>query len=261
MFILELLRPFFIFCVSFVLFAVNSVVLGEIVEPNDLNGTCYSTFGTMQTPDSCPSWVEVINREGVDGGQLTVEVDGCQVGNYEVFTMEQYSGGGYLADLELDDIFIEWDEDTGDGSLGQFIFSGTYVEVTEALPDYIQVSSSHNNTNWTVFRVTESGTLIITDTEKNEDEAIHFSNRLYFTKTDDIGTDPNFTICVSPVDEFADEFTYTICWDNTSNETFFNVKLIDYLPVGVDYKSADPTGYSANHTTTVGTRGIITITV
>ncbi len=48
-----------------------------------------------------------------------------------------------------------------------------------------------------------------------------------FEKTDDVGQGD----CRSP----GDELTYTICWDNPTDWTFYNAQIIDYLPAGVTY--------------------------
>lgn len=48
-----------------------------------------------------------------------------------------------------------------------------------------------------------------------------------FTKVDDVSDGD----CRSP----EDEITYTICWENSTDQTFTDVWIIDYLPDGVDY--------------------------
>ena len=179
------------------------------------------TAGASEPNSGC--WQTAIDRDGSDGGQLTVKVDGCQVGNYTVYSKPQGSGAGYIADLEPGDIFIEWDEDSGHGSVGYFEFTGEYISER---PSYVDVTTTDGLTNWTVHRVTESGTLSKTaqGNDMNEHDAIHFQ-WVDLWKTDDV----NDLDCVSP----GDELTYTICWAEPNSLTLENVKIIDYLPEGV----------------------------
>jgi len=62
------------------LFAVSSAVLGYDGEPNDLSGKSYFSSGVAQASGSCPSWFPALDRDGTDGGHITVELDGCEVG-------------------------------------------------------------------------------------------------------------------------------------------------------------------------------------
>lgn len=50
-----------------------------------------------------------------------------------------------------------------------------------------------------------------------------------FTKIDDVSDGD----CRSP----EEEITYTICWENSTDQTFTNVWIIDYLPEGVTYEA------------------------
>lgn len=73
---------------------------------------------------------------------------------------------------------------------------------------------------------------------------INFGNLsvLDFSKVDDV---IDFD-CREP----GEEITYTICWDNTTDETFYNTFIIDYLPEGVDYNpliSIDPLVIDENY--------------
>jgi hypothetical protein len=86
-------------CVLVVLSAVSSSVLGYDGEPNELSGKSYFSSGTTQASGTCPSWFEALSRDGYDGGQLTIELDGCQIIDYEIFTRAQNAGPGYIADL------------------------------------------------------------------------------------------------------------------------------------------------------------------
>ena len=231
-------------CVLFVVFVFCSVTLGEVVEPNDLSGISYFSSGTAQAFGSCPSWYEALNRNSTDthtNEYLFVELDGCQVIDFDVYTMEQGAQTGVLADLVPDDVFVVWDEDAGHGSKTYFTFSGSYVEGT---PSYVKVSSIPDGLlNWKVYRVTVSGTLTITYTSENEHDAFHLEqNLLDFEKTDDVSNGG----CVGP----DDEFSYTICWENTSESTFENAYIVDYLPEGVDFVSADPNYNLNDHTYT-----------
>ncbi|HIJ71369.1 MAG TPA: DUF11 domain-containing protein [Planctomycetes bacterium] len=219
----------FVLCLCvFVVFGFCSVVLGE-TEPNDLTGITYTTFGIAEAQGTCPSWFEAFSRDGYDGGQLTIELDGCQIVDYEIFTRAQNAGPGYIANLEPDDLIIVWDEDTDHGSDEQyknFTFNGTYVAEPDC--DYVQLSTTDSSTNWAIYRVTSSGRLDKGSAGMNEHEAIHIEgNLLDFEKTDDIGNGG----CAGP----GDEFTYTVCWNNTSGDTFENAYIVDYLPQWVDY--------------------------
>jgi uncharacterized repeat protein (TIGR01451 family) len=239
------MKKFIIILVLFVLFAVSSAVLGYDGEPNDLDGISYYSSGTAQASGSCPSWFIALDRDGKDGvhENIVVELDGCEIIDYEVYTMEQGAPKGYLADLEQDDIFVVWDEDYGHGSNTYFSFSGKCTDVTEDTSDYVKVSSPYSNVNWRIYRVTVSGTLTITDTGYNEHDAFHLDwNLLDFEKTDDV----NSIDCAGP----GDELTYTICYNNTSESTFENAYIVDYLPEGVDFVLADPNYNQDEHTYT-----------
>ena len=52
-----------------------------------------------------------------------------------------------------------------------------------------------------------------------------------FTKEDDVADGS----CVSPETGDDNDITYTICWKNTTGETLTDVRIVDYLPNGVDY--------------------------
>ena len=163
-------------CLSIVMIFIGLFQLSfgdDPVEPNNLSGMTYSTSGVRDFAGSCPDWFEALNRNSTDSytqERLIVELDGCKVFEYEVFTMEQGSPTGDLADLEPDDIFIVWDEDAGHGSNQDFSFTGSYVQEE---PDYVHVYSTNNQIiNWKVYRVTESGTLTVNDTGLNEHDAI-----------------------------------------------------------------------------------------
>jgi uncharacterized repeat protein (TIGR01451 family) len=187
---------------------------------------CYPVFGTTEDTGACPSWNWVFSRNGTDGGQLTVEVDGCQIVTLGHFPKPQSRGAGKIADLEINDIFIEWDEDQGhgDGTETFFEFTGTY-EVAEP-NEYVKVTTTDSRTEWTVYRVTSSGTLSKTSDCCNEHDAIRLQrNWLEFTK------DANDLDCRSE----GQMIEYTICWDNNSIYTFYDCYIIDWLPEGVTY--------------------------
>lgn len=160
--------------------------------------------------------------------------------------------------LYPDDIFIKWDEDTGHGE-GQdndyFEFTGGYVEDPNC--SYVRVTSTDPQTEWTIYRVTSSGTLTKTEDCCNEHDAIHLQrNYLDFTKVDDA----NELDCRTP----GQEIEYTLCWENTGDTTFYDAALIDYLPEGVTY---DPIisiiplvideNYDPNHHTYTWDLGIV----
>jgi len=206
------------------------------------------TSGTINADSNC-SWVTVIDRDGTDGGHLTVELDSCIVYEYTVYTRAQFGGTGHMAYLEAGDIFIEWDEDPGHGSKGDFSFDGGYVEET---PSYVQVTGI-GSTNWTVYRVTSAGELIKTEDCCVEHDAIHLSGCfLTLEKFDDV----NDGDCVGQ----RDEIMYTISYSNPVTDpcnpcyigTVNDVNIIDYLPDDVKYLTSDPCGIYDSNSHTVG---------
>jgi len=209
----------------------------------DALGDTFCRRGSIELPEICPTWVRAFDREGTDGGQLTVELNACQISEYEVCTMEQYTAEGILAELGPGDMIIAWDEDAGHGSDEHFTFSGTYIADPDC--DYVKLSTTDSRTNWAIYTVTASGTMTVTDASHSEHEAFRLNrNLLDFEKTDDVSDND----CVGP----GDEFTYTICWDNTSDSTFEDAYIVDYLPVGVDYdwlESVVPLVADANYNT------------
>ena len=221
-------------CILFVL-VVASSVFAEVVEPMVAGDFRYDS-GTIQAMGACPSWDIALERYGGDGGHLTVEFDGCQVGDFEVFSMVQGAPTGVLAVLEEDDIFVVWDEDAGHGSAIDFSFPSAgsnygYTDVTNDTSDYVQAfrPAGDTRTNWKLYRVDIDGTLTVNATGLNEHDAFCLERNLIdvFEKIDDVSDGD----CRSP----SDEITYTICWENTSSQTFENAYLVDYLPEGVDY--------------------------
>ncbi len=213
---------------------------------NRQKGIYTITSGTIDADysSSCPLWVAVIDRDGTDGGHLTVKINSCIVSGYTVYTRAQCGGTGPVADLEPNDVFIEWDEDAGHGSLGYFHFSGECVEET---PYYVQVTGE-GSTNWTVYRVISSGTLTKTKDGFNEHDAIHLVAGpcpVLLEKFDDIND------CVW----LGGEINYKIDYNYPGGPNCPNindVNLIDELPGEVNYVSSDPCGsYDSNsHTVT-----------
>ena len=45
----------------------------------DALGDTFCRRGSIELPEICPTWVRAFDREGTDGGQLTVELNACQV--------------------------------------------------------------------------------------------------------------------------------------------------------------------------------------
>jgi hypothetical protein len=216
----------FVFIISM---GIPAVVFGTH-EPNNVSGGFYAAGGNIPIPETCPNWITVLDRNSTDTHtteRLIIQFDGCKMfGQYEVFTMEQGALPGVLADLEPGDIFVEWDEDQGDGSRGDFTFSGTYVQEE---PDYVAVSSTNDDIiNWTVFRVETAGTLTITGTHYNEHDAIRVKQKIMlFEKYDDVPDGE----CTQP----DEELTYTICWGNMDGQLLEDAYIIDWLPEGVSY--------------------------
>lgn len=228
-------------CVFFMFLIVSSVVFG-VDEPNNMQGICYVAAGTVETSGACPAWFTALDRNSTDAHtteHLVIQLDGCQVfGDYEVYTMQQGAPAGYLADLQVGDLFIVWDEDEGHGGNSDFTFTGQYIVVDEngndSIPvvgscDYAQISSTNEAViNWVLYRVESAGTLTVNDTGLNEHDAIHLNlNIMPFTKDDDLADGQ----CASP----EQAITYTICFDNAYGETLEDAFVIDWLPAGVDY--------------------------
>jgi len=225
----------------FVLF--GGAVFG-VEEPNDLPGISYAMMGSTESGISC-GWFTVIDRDGMDGGHLIVELESCRVFSYELFTMQQGAQSGVLAELEADDIFIVWDEDQGHGGNQDFTYTNNAYVVENTPNDYIRVSrpAGDSVTNWVVYRATASGTLTITDTGLSEHEAIRLQrNIMQFDKYDDVDEEE----CVSP-DDGENEITYTICWNNMDGAALGEAYIIDWLPSGVSYPDGEWTfGYDPN---------------
>lgn len=207
--------------------ALTGSICLAVEEPNDIVGSSYSTFGTFEDHQPC-GWRTVLDRKSTDetDERLIVKLDSCQVFDYTVETVQQGSPTPVSFDLKPDDIFIEWDENAGDELRMDFEFSGSYVQEE---PDYVQVSSTNNDIiHWTVYRVTNGGTLTITGTGYNEHDAFHLTrNIMEFWKDDGI-EEPN---CVSE----NDEIVYQICFDNAFGDVLQEAFVVDWLPDEVDY--------------------------
>ncbi len=217
-------NPFLLVCA--LLFILGSVAFGD-GDPNlPMQNYSYSTFDTE--PNSvCPSWVDGFTRHGSDGGNIVVKIDACQVYEYEHHIMPQGGGTGTTVNLQVNDIFIVWDENTGDETLKYFTYTDDACIAED--PTYIDVTAAAG-TYFTIYRVTQSGTLTRTYSCCNEIDIIHITDGgfLWFWKVGNIN-DPND--CVTP----GDELTYTIYWDNQSDFTYYDCWIIDYLPDGVTY--------------------------
>jgi uncharacterized repeat protein (TIGR01451 family) len=215
---------------------------------NDLQGVFTVTRGAMDSGFSCPAWEEVLSRNGSDGGQLTIELDTCQVFVYEITSMPQSGGAGSTAELVVDDLIIVWDEDAGHGenyNERNFSFTGLFVpDPNVADPNdggYVRLTTTDSRTNWAVYRVTESGLFTKGNNGTNEHELIHTSD-IALSKE----ADPNEWTCVVP----EEEILYTICYQNRPDMTFENVYILDRLPAGVDYDyilSIDPLVIDTNY--------------
>ena len=209
--------------------------LGEalaIEEPNDLSGTSSSSSIPLGTT-GIGGWTTALDRDGTDGGHLTVKLRNCCVTSAAVETIAQGASYPGSIDLELGDVFVVWDEDTGHGSNQHFTFTGGCVAGT---PDYVDVSCPIGDdvTNWVIYTVTAGGTLTVINAGENEHDFFHlalYTNVMTFEKDDDVSDDPNDSECRIP----GEEITYTICWDNDSGETLDNVSIVDWLPEEVTY--------------------------
>ena len=216
-------------------------------DPNVFNqtmGISAMSSGAATADYSC-GWIVAAVRngtaeEGSDGGQLTIELNTCQIFDYEIERFPQSGGAGGTADLEPEDVIIVWDEDLTHGeyeSQKNFSFTGTYDKLIESeYEDYLRLTSTDNVTNWGIYLVETAGTFTKGSAGTNEHETLHLTrNIMQFWKEDDI-SDAN---CVSP----GDTITYSICWNNDSGETVSGAYIIDWLPDGVDYDyiiSVDP---------------------
>ncbi len=212
-----------------ILSVIAAVTFGDN-EPNLPAGMHYSTSIPLETAGISCGWETVVDREGWDGGHLTVRIDSCRVFECTVETVEQSTPLPIIIELTKDDIFIEWDEDPGDGSRMDFTFTNNaYVAET---PDYMEVSrpAGDSVTNWVVYRVLQDGTLTITNTGFNEHEIFHLNHNIMdFQKYDGMENDPN--ACVSP----EDTIIYTICFDNLDGQLLEDAFILDWLPSGVSY--------------------------
>lgn len=211
----------------------NSLLLAANGEPNNIVGSCYSTSTALDLANACPSWTTALDRNSTDDStteHLIIELDGCRVMGYDVYTMQQGAPTGFLANLEPDDLFIVWDEDPGHGSSQDFTFTGSYVVAdTNTNCNYARVSTTNDELiNWVLYKVTSSGTLTVNETGFNEHDAIHLHlNTVNFTKVDDVVDND----CRSP----EQSITYTICWDNAFGQIHPNSYIVDWLPEGVTY--------------------------
>ncbi|MBN1788304.1 MAG: hypothetical protein JW806_07910 [Sedimentisphaerales bacterium] len=190
----------------------------------------------------CPSWNTILDRVGTDGGNLIVKIDSCVVYDYTVYTRAQDGATGYVADLEVGDVFIQWDEDPTHEYLPHFSFTGQYIK---NIPAYINVSGD-GNTYWAVYEVTGDGMLTRTNSVNNELEAFTFDlSPVQMTKVDSVGES-----CTSP----GETITYTIDYnypDGLTLPDINDVNLIDYLPYTVDFNLATNGGVYDPNTHTV----------
>jgi len=202
----------------------------------------YTITSGIINADSNYPWVTVIDRDGTDGGHLTVQLDPNVFYECIVYPSPQGGGTGDVADLEPNDVFIVWDEDPNHGSLHNFEFTGDYIGET---PPYVQVTGT-DPTNWTVYRVLSNGTLIRTNNLYNELDAIHLVGPLLLEKIDDI----NDGDCVGP----GDEITYTICYsypDDLNLPVINDVSIVDHLSEEVEPNNPfDPNYNPDDHTYT-----------
>ena len=223
-------------CFVFIISLGPFGVVRGVDDPNEFNaaqGVSTISSGTLNA-GSCPAWSEVLNREGSDGGQLTIEVDACRVYSVSVISMPQTGGAGSTANLEPGDIIIVWDEDPGHGSSyahRNFTFTGSYVAdpgVADPNTGYIRLTTTVEQTNWAIYRVLSSGLFTKGDDKTNEHELLDLTPVFAgFVKDDDVPDGD----CRSP----GDELTYTICWDNMDGWLLEEAWIIDYLPEGVSY--------------------------
>ena len=220
------------FCILWVglLVCFPTVVMG-VEEPDDMPvGVCYSTSAVIESVDeSC--WTKAFERESVDdyrNESLKVELDGCQIVAYDVNSIPQNSSTPIYFDLEVDDLFLEWDENDGDHLSQTFTFDG--VCVVDPNCEYARVTVTNDVLKWTLYRVTEAGTLTITGTGTNEHDVIQLQrNYMDFGKTADVEG------CVTP----DVEFTYQICFTNDTEVSYDNCFIIDWLPKGVSYPDGE----------------------
>ncbi len=127
---------------------------------------------------------------------------------------------------------------TGDSSTGetiesitpQGVASGIFANLTPALLSGWGVSYHNYFTAWgNGFEPFE-----LADTSALRAVTIGTPINAYgfeFAKADDVAESG----CVSPAEGDDNDITYSICWKNISGRTFTDVRIVDYLPVGVDY--------------------------
>ncbi len=172
------------------------------------------------------------SAEGSDGGQLTIELNTCYVPFYEIERFPQLGGSGGNTEVEAGSLIIVWDEDDGHGTdpdYYNFTFSGTIETLVEAdYQDYLSLSTTISQTNWTVFHVITDGTFVKSETGKNEHEILHLTvSYIDLSIADDVPDGQ----CRVP----EDEITYEICYTNITQDTFTDVGIVSYLPEGVTY--------------------------
>lgn len=215
---LKILLVLFLFLESFLL----------ATEPNDL----YGSYSSVNVPigSNVRGSTTVLDRDGTDGGHITVNVRSGLVYSCVVESVPQ-GGAGATISMEIGDVFVVWDEDPTHGSNEYFSCVPSNM-LTPGAPDYVTVWGDPN-TNWVTRTAIAEGTITIppTGTGENEHDAIHlqrYSDVTDFDKDDGI-TDPN--ACV----EQHGTIEYEISIYNNSGESFENVTVVDWLPWEVDY--------------------------
>ena len=203
------------------------VVFGdEVSDFPDMQETLDIRLNTLASGTLCPAWKEVLSRKGSDGGQLTIELDMCQVFGYTIDSMAQ-NEEGEPANLLVNDLIVVWDEDAGHGErevYKNFVFTGNCV--ADPNNSLIRLTTNDERTNWNIYRVIDEGVFTKSENYINEHEIIHFYD-VTLNKVDDV----NDIDCRSP----GQEITYTIYYRNISDQVMENIVLIDWLPVGVTY--------------------------
>ncbi len=234
------MKKYFIgFCIILSML-LTGVVSAQVAETMSFTTQTESYIGLSEGADPNSScWVEVFNRPSTDAHTelyLYVDIDGCIVPSYQVYTIKQGSNP-VPVELNENDIMIVWDEDATHGETppeGDYDFTGTIV-VDPNCP-YIRVRTNDQNDilNWSIHRVVEAGTLTISNTGYNEHDVIMLQSTLFdlsFTKEDDVEEGSCATL--------DDTVVYTICYENNDDVTLPDCYIIDLLPYGMTYPGGD----------------------
>ncbi len=244
-----LLSGFLVICM-FISTPVHGVNLSTCADPNGLaslqfveaaSGTDIITFG----PEEFPLGTYITNQYANRG--IIFDGDDPKIMNdnpYANPTMPVL--GTYEFEGDIEGYFVSPDNGTTPMTVSWFSMDVGYFDQTntvriqwfdlnntklgEAINSIVGVQhfiiTGDSIARWSIDRVTTEPAGYAID---NVSFGIPYLLKL--TKNDDINEAPNYLTCVVP----DDEITYTIHYENPTNQTYYNTYIIDYLPEGVDY--------------------------